>query len=90
MTGHAERVAQLEAENAVLRSKLRDRTPSSIDPDYLYDTPTLACALGVSKRTIDLWSREPDGPKVTRTHTNAPRKYRGIDVLHALDRAREE
>ncbi len=90
MTDAADQIAQLQAENAALRGKLRHSSnPASINPDELYSVADAAHALAVSKRMIDLWSRQPDGPKVTRLHPNQPRKYRGIDLLIALSGVQE-
>ncbi len=91
MTDAASEIARLQAENAELRAKVRfPLWPCCLHPDAMYSTDEAATAIGVSKRTIDLWSRQPDGPKVTRLRPNHPRKYRGIDLLTALTRAQED
>jgi hypothetical protein len=60
-----------------------------IAPDQLYDSKQVSEILGVSRRTLERWRSDGVGIAVTRLWENAPPKYRGADILAALDRGRE-
>lgn len=60
-----------------------------IEADVLYSTQDLSAILGVSVRSIERWRRDGRGPKVTRLYQNAPPRYRGADILMALETSRE-
>ncbi|WP_254429052.1 helix-turn-helix domain-containing protein [Ruegeria sp. HKCCD9179] len=60
-----------------------------IEPDVLYKTAEAAHVLGISLRSLERWRKEGRGPKVTRLYSNAPPRYRGADLLAALENSRE-
>jgi hypothetical protein len=64
-------------------------TKGQIAPDQLYDSKQVSEILGVSRRTLERWRSDGVGIAVTRLWENAPPKYRGADILAALDRGRE-
>jgi len=64
-------------------------TGGFIRHDALYTANEVAGILKINRRTLERWRKDGIGPVVTRLHTNAPPRYRGADLLDALDRARE-
>jgi hypothetical protein len=72
------------AASAVLAS-----TQGQIAPDLLYDSKQVSEILRVSRRTLERWRSDGVGIAVTRLWQNAPPKYRGADILAALERGRE-
>ena len=69
--------------------KVHPLVPSGglIQPDALYLTNEAAAILRISVRTLERWRKDGMGPKVTRLHPQAPPRYRGKDLLEALNRA---
>ena len=64
-------------------------TGGFIRHDALYTANEVAGILKINRRTLERWRKDGIGPVVTRLHTNAPPRYRGADLLDALNRARE-
>ncbi len=60
-----------------------------INPDKLYNTAEAADLLGVSYATIERWRQLGVGPVVTRLYEGATPRYRGSDLLAAMDAGRE-
>lgn len=62
-----------------------------IEPDVLYSSEQTAAILSISAATIARWRREKSGrgPVVTVLYKGALPKYRGKDILTAMDRSRQ-
>ena len=61
--------------------------PSALQPEALYDKNTAAWFLKIPPRSLQRWSEEGDGPRPIKLHPGAPLRYRGADIIKALDRA---
>ena len=55
--------------------------------DRLYTPTEVAALLGLSPRTLERWRRDGSGPRVTRLVPNTAPRYRGRDILDALELA---
>lgn len=78
------------ADSAAAESRPNDGfiiKPSALQPEALYDRNTAAWFLKITPRSLQRWSEEGDGPRPIRLHPGAPLRYRGADIIKALDRA---
>ncbi len=60
-----------------------------VEPDVLYTSAQLAAICGMSPRSVERWRIDGRRPTVTRLYPGAPPRYRGSDILEAMNRARE-
>ena len=60
-----------------------------INPDELYTRAEAAGHCGNSYATMERWAQIGIGPAVTRLYKNASPRYRGRDLLAAMDAGRE-
>ncbi len=65
-------------------------TGGEIVPDALYAHWEAARILSVCPRTLQRWSAKGVGPAVTRISKSSRPRYRGRDLLAALDNSRCE
>ena len=82
----------MEAEAEILTSVIPSVLATSdgrIEPDVLYDTAQAAQILGISPRSLERWRKDGRGPQITRLFVNAPPRYRGLQLLEAMDRSVE-
>lgn len=64
-------------------------TGGLIQPDALYTTDQVMAILRVTKGALDRWRKTGGGPVVTRLFQNAPPRFRGYDILIAMNNSRE-